>query len=239
MNNTIPSVIAAARVAERLAREPGGVAQSRLAAELDLSQSTCYRILQSLAACGWATKSPGGLWRCGGAFATMAAATSEAMLDLDSVRAALNRVATRHGVASKFSIRRGIEQFVAVRAEREGEVRVTGSEGVSFSVVEGSSGAALLADSGDAAAKALFSAAPPSKTDLKFLLDALAHLRKLGWCGRRRIADWPVSALSSPVRDASGAVAGALTFLVPENRFTDPSLPRLLLKTADSLSQRK
>ena len=99
-------------------------------------------------------------------------------------------------------------------------------------MTEGSSGAALLADLSDADVRALFRASPRSKTDLPFLLRALADLRNRGWCMRDRILDWPLAAFSAPVRDGHGAVFAALTFVVPADSRKDPALPRLLLETA-------
>ena len=73
---------------------------------------------------------------------------------------------------------------------------------------------------------------PAGQTDAAFLRASLAALRARGWCSRQRIQGWPIAALSAPVRDVSGSVFASLSFLVPEARLADPSLPPLLLATA-------
>ena len=232
MNNTVPSVVAAMRIVERLAAEPGGLSRSALAAEPGLSSSTCYRILRSLEAVGWAAKGADGRWRLGPGLAAVAAAARDRTLALDAARATLGRLAAGHGISCKLSMRRGLEQVVAVRAEPPGEMLASGVEGVRYPVAEGSSGAALLSDMEPDEALALLKTARKPQTSAGFLRAALADVREKGWCGRRRIADWPISALSAPVRDASGEIAAALTFIVPDSRFSDPALPPLLLEAA-------
>ncbi|MBR1836383.1 MAG: helix-turn-helix domain-containing protein [Kiritimatiellae bacterium] len=234
MNNTIPSVVSAAQLLERIASSGGGLAQSALAAELGISASTCYRILQSLASRGWVRKDRAGAWSLDTGLLPVAAALRERAAWLDSARAVLARLASERGVSCKLSFRRGIEQVVAIRAERPSEVLTSGVEGVSYPVAEGSSGAALLADVPEPEALALLKAAPETETSARFLRDALADLRAKGWCGRRRIAGWPVSAISAPVRDSAGAVVAALTFIVPDTSFGDAAPVRLLLSTARS-----
>ncbi len=232
LNNSIPSVLAAAAAVERLAAEPDGVAQTALAKGLGLSTSTCYRILRSLAARGWVRKEGRGRWFLSGGLMPVAAALRGPLARLERARDVLQRLARTQRIGCKLSVRRGFEQVVAVRAEPEGPVQTTGREGSAFSVAEGSSGAALLADLADADARALFRAAPPSKTGLAALLKSLADLRGRGWCARARILDWPLAALSTPIRDEHGAVFASLTFVVPETRLGDPALPALLLDTA-------
>lgn len=232
LNNSIPSVLAAAAAVERLAAEPDGVAQTSLAQALGLSTSTCYRILRSLAARGWVRKEGRGRWFLSGGLLPVAAALRAPLARLERARDVLERLARTRRIACKLSVRRGFEQVVAVRAEPESPVQATGREGSAFSVAEGSSGAALLADLPDAEARSLFRIAPPSRTGLPALLKSLADLRAKGWCARARILEWPLAALSAPVRDERGAVFASLTFVVPEDRLGDPALPPLLLETA-------
>ena len=232
MNNTIPSVISAMRVLEMLAATPEGASQSRLASGAGLSASTCYRILQSFATQGWALKDTRGARRHGAGLMPVVAALRLQVAGIDAMRRILNDIAAKETIACKISIRSDRQQIVAVRAEPPGEMQATGSEGSRFPVAEGSSGAALLADLPIDDAVALLRATPRSQTDIRFLRSSLADLRKRGWCGRRRIAAWPIAALSAPIRPAGGPIAAALTFLVPDTRFDDPTLPPLLLETA-------
>lgn len=232
MNNTVPSVSSAIQILESLADSPQGVPQVVLSTSLGLSSSTCYRILQSLAEHGWVVKEGRGLWHLGPGLLPVAAGLSETVVDLEHCRAVIHRVARERDIACKISVRRGLEQVVVARAEPSSTVQMTGREGGTFPVAEGSSGAALLCDLPDAKAEALFAASPSNQTNLAFLRSALRAVRASGWCMRERITYWPIAALSAPIRDAGGAVVASLSFLVPEDRRNDPSLPPLLLRTA-------
>lgn len=233
ISHIVPSVLAAAGAVERLASAPDGIRMAVLARELGVSTSTCYRILRSLSVHDWTRRSSIGTWSLGNGLLPVALALSRNTAALSASRAVLARLSSQFGLSCKISVRRGDEQFVAARAEPPSQMQATGPDGASFPVCEGSSGAALLADLTDADALALHRAATaPVQTDGEFLLRCLSQIRERGWCVRRRILDWPVGAMSAPVRDARGTVFAALTFVVPEKRLSDKSLPPLLLDAA-------
>ena len=232
MKNTIPSVTAALRLVETLSGAHGGVSQAELANRLGLSASTCYRILQSLAEHDWVRKGPRGSWQLGHGLLSVLGGLHDVVERLEQSRIVLQGVAREQGIACKLSIRRGLEQVVVARAEPVASVQMAGREGATYPVVEGSSGAALLCEVPDAEVAALFAAAPSKQTTLAFVRAALRDLRRQGWCSRERIGAWPIAAMSAPVRDADGAVVASLSFIVPEDRRTDPALAPLLLATA-------
>lgn len=233
ISHIVPSVLAAAGAVERLAAAPDGIRMADLARGLGLSTSTCYRILRSLSAHDWTRKTSAGKWTLGNGLLPVALAMGRDAAALSSSRVVLARLSSQCGLSCKISVRRGPEQIVAARAEPPSQMRATGLEGAAFPVSEGSSGAALLADLTDADALALHRASTvPVQTDGAFLLRCMAQIRERGWCVRRRILDWPVGAMSAPVRDSRGMIFAALTFVVPEKRLADRTLPPLLLDAA-------
>ena len=234
----IPSVVSAVEVVELLASAPeDGLSQADLAKKARVSASTCYRILRSLSVRGWVRKEGRGRWKLGGGgLASVASAIRDPVVAAGRARAVMQRIASQRGIGCKFSVRRGMRQVVVARAEPASQVQTTGPEGAEYPLVEGSSGAALLADLDAGAVPSVFAASGPSQTDIRFLRGALSDLREKGWCLRPRILDWPIAALSAPVRDASGSVAGALTFVVPSAKAGDPSLSALLVKAAAECS---
>lgn len=238
LSNAIPSVIAAAELVEALAgADADGMSQAELADRLSISVSTCYRILRSLAVRGWVRKEGRGRWKlAGGGLSIVASSLRDPGAVADRARAAMQRISLQRGIGCKFSVRRGMRQVVVARAEPASQVQTTGREGAEYPLVEGSSGAALLADIDETAVASVFAASEPSQTDIRFLRKALSDIREKGWSVRNRILDWPLAALSAPVRDATGSVAGALTFVVPASKAYDPELSRLLLKTAAECS---
>lgn len=236
--HSIPSVLSAVEVVELLAAAPeAGLSQADIARRASVSASTCYRILRSLAVRGWVRKEGRGRWKLdGGGLSQVASALRDPAAAVDRARAVMQRVASQRGIGCKFSVRRGMRQVVVARAEPASQVQTTGPEGAEYPLVEGSSGAALLADLDDGAVSSVFASSGPSQTGIRFLRSALSAIRERGWCMRPRILDWPISALSAPVRDASGAVAGALTFVVPAAKAADPALAALLVKSAAECS---
>ena len=157
---------------------------------------------------------------------------------LDHACNALRTIAADKGIACKLSVRRGHEQVVIAREEPDGPVQTTGVVGAVGPITEGSSGAALLCDESDAAIEAVLRAAGTRQTPPAFLRAAIASIREKGWALRPSIPPWPISALSAPVRDASGAVLAALTFIVPTASLDEAAHAKLLLKTAAQCSGR-
>ena len=238
MNNTIPSVLAAMQVVDTLAGQTPGLSQAALAKALGLSPSTTYRILRSLAVQGWVAKSDDGLYALSTGLLPVFHACEKSLGRLDHACDALRAIATNKGIACKLSVRRGHEQVVVAREEPDGPVQTTGVVGAVAPITEGSSGAALLCDESDAAIEAVLRAIGTRQTPPAFLRAAIASIREQGWALRPSIPPWPISALSAPVRDASGAVLAALTFIVPTASLDEAAHAKLLLKTAAQCSGR-
>ncbi len=238
MNNMIPSVIAAMQVVDALAGHAPGLSQAALAKALGLSPSTTYRILRSLASQGWTAKSADGLYTLSTGLLPVLHACEKSLGRLDHACNALRTIAADKGIACKLSVRRGHEQVVIAREEPDGPVQTTGVVGAVGPITEGSSGAALLCDESDAAIEAVLRAAGTRQTPPAFLRAAIASIREKGWALRPSIPPWPISALSAPVRDASGAVLAALTFIVPTVSLDETAQAKLLLKTAAHCSGR-
>lgn len=242
MNNTVPSVVAAARLVQLLAASGGEltaaafpvrrmVSQADAAAKIGISASTCYRILQSLSRCGWVVKDGRG-WSLGDGLLPVALSFRDSVARLDTAISSMRKVSARHRIACKISIRRGLRQIVVARAEPDSPIQAAGREGASFAVSEGSSGAALLADEPEKEAVAICRACSSNAADRAFLKNARTSLSEKGWCVRDRIQDWPLSALSAPLRDQTGKIFAALTFIVPEEKASDAAIVSLLLATA-------
>ena len=146
-DHTVPAVEKTVAVLTAIAGAEGGKSHAELAGACSVSPSTCYRILQSLLKCGWIEKLPGGAFIPGAGFLPVA-------MDLTSFGGArwrsapeiLDRLSEKTGLSCKLSIRRGAEQVVAARSEAPGPFSISGRKGAAFPVVEGSVGAALLAD---------------------------------------------------------------------------------------------
>ena len=238
MNNTIPSVLAAMQVVDTLAGQTPGLSQAALAKALGLSPSTTYRILRSLASQGWTAKSADGLYTLSTGLLPVLHACEKSLGRLDHACNALRTIAADKGIACKLSVRRGHEQVVIAREEPDGPVQTTGVVGAVGPITEGSSGAALLCDESDAAIEAVLRATGTRQTPPAFLRTAIASIREQGWALRPSIPPWPISALSAPVRDASGAVLAALTFIVPTASLDEAAHAKLLLKTAAQCSGR-
>ena len=143
MNNEhiIPAVEKAVALLEHLGRSDRGATQAELARELDISGSTCYRIIQTLQKHDWLRKLPGNRYDLSGGMLTAAMKLVDAAARFEQCQPLLEELARQTGLSAKLSIRQGTDQLTVLRAEGPGPVSVTGKVGARVPVIEGSVGA--------------------------------------------------------------------------------------------------
>ena len=230
MNNIIPAVDRTVELLETLTRFPRGATQAELQRTLSVPASTVYRILQTLLARRWVRKTPDGVYFPDAGLLPLCTACRESLGMLDRAQTVIDRLAADYDIACKLSIRRGAEQVTVRRAEPAGPVALTGRNGSSFPVIEGSVGAALLCGETAAAIRALAASCPvdlPEKRDPELILAAVREVRSRGWVLNLRPNRWNIAAMSMPVRDASGSVTAALTLIGTAADFAGKNRTRL------------
>lgn len=212
----VPALDKALSLLEHLGRNPGGFTQAELAATLDISPSTCYRILQTLQRHDFVKKQGGGRFDISGGLLSAALRLADRVRRFEQAQPVLEALAAKTGLACKLSIRQGFEQLTIARAESPRAVAVSGKVGARFPVIEGSVGAALLCDEEPEELAALQAHCPggiPESCDLALLATRIAEIRRRGCILNSADNRWHVEALSTPVREASGQVLAALTLL--------------------------
>ena len=222
-NNTIPAVEKTVAILNCLGNRNGGATQAELAAELDITPSTCYRILQTLLAADFVRKGAGGRYDLSNGLAPVVRQLSDFTARFSVVQPVLDRLAAETGLCCKLSIRQGRDQVSILRAESPRPMAVSGKIGVHFPIVEGSVGAALLADASPGEIRELAASCTvpvAEQNHAELVLAGVEAIRRHGYCFNAGKNRWRVDALSVPVRDMEGNVIAALTLLGSDADFT-------------------
>lgn len=214
MNNTTPAVDKTLQMLEMLSG--GSYTQNELSRTLGVSMSSCYRILQTLLVRSWVQKSETGVYTLSTGALPLVKFFDRDLELLKKARQKVDEICTRHHIACKLSLRRGNEQLTDYRAEPPGPVALTGQPGSTFPLIEGSVGAALLADDSDEHIAALAAGCPaliPEKEDPGLLAAAIAEVRQNNCVLNVRKNRWNIAAFSVPLRNSSGKIFAALTLI--------------------------
>ena len=191
--NKIPAVDKTIQLLTALSEKD--FSQAELSEKLDISMSTAYRILMTLQAHRWVRK------KC-------YSAGKDRRTTSRPCRKAPDRLQTLHPSG------RGTTHLF--RAEPPGPVALTGQPGSTFPLIEGSVGAALLADASEKEIRELIAACSadiPEKKEPELLFNAVREARRRGAVLNARPNRWNIAALSVPVRDHAGNVIAALTIV--------------------------
>jgi len=221
MNNTIPAVDKTVQLLLTLAE--GEKTQAELSAELGISMSTAYRILTTLQAHRWVRKRSGAAYALAEGVLPLARGISAEIALLETAERKVSEIAARYDIACKLSVREGDRQLTCFRAEPPGPVTLTGQNGCSFPLIEGSVGAALLADESEESVAALVAACReevPEKRRPELLCAGIREVRERGTVLNLSKNRWHIAALSIPLRNRKREVIAALTLIGVKEDFT-------------------
>ncbi len=212
MNNINPAVDKAVLLLLALAEKEA--TQAELCSSLGIAPSTAFRILTTLLSHRWIRKKAGGVYALGDGLLALNQGLSADVSLLEKLSVRITAISAEHQMACKLSVRKENHQLTYFRAEPPGPVALTGQPGSTFPLIEGSVGAALLADEPDDVLKALVQACDediPEKRQPELLFDAVREVRDSGAFLNIRKNRWKIAALSMPVRNPMGGVVAALT----------------------------
>jgi IclR family acetate operon transcriptional repressor len=208
VSSSVPAVISAVRIIERLAGEwPSGVATSVLVSELEMNRSTCYNILATLQDSGWVTNlgSRAG-WRLGSRLFALGGGQDQ---HLRFVQTVIEDLSQELGfvvfVAERLP---GGGYGVIAKAERRSGVRVTAAVGDQFVFSAPALMQAFEAwtprDEFDrmVAEHGLTAFTEFTVTDLDRLHDRLAEVRKDGYSHSIREYNLAQGGVAAPVFDS-------------------------------------
>ncbi|HEX2949505.1 MAG TPA: IclR family transcriptional regulator [Armatimonadota bacterium] len=236
----IPSIEKTIALLEYLGKLQGGASQGELVAELDITASTCYRILQTLQKHDWVRQQPGNKYDLANGMMPMLMKLSDFSARFALAQPALERLANRAGLSCKLSIRQGHEQVTILRAESPQPMTVSGKIGSRFPLIEGSVGAALLyAETPDMIADqiAVCTESIAEITDPQIVLSRIRDIHQQGYCLNIKYNRWKVEAMSSPVIDDDGRVIAAITLLGFQDDFRSDKLDGLSAALHDAVTE--
>jgi DNA-binding IclR family transcriptional regulator len=236
--NTIPAVEKTVLYLEALASSRAGMAQPELCEKLGITQSTCYRITQTLLGHGW-------IFRRGKTFYDIAPgmlAITDKLSDLtkkyEMLQPQLDFLSLKTGLSCKLSICQGQEQFSVLRAESPKPMSVSGRVGVHFPLIEGSVGSALLMMHSKDDIINLIDDCPyelAEKEDSSLIFNRIDNLKAKGYTVNLEHNRWNIEAVSVPVFNEVGEVEAAITILGFADDFKDGELEKkvkILIKVA-------
>lgn len=228
----IPAVEKAVALIEHLGHSDHGVTQAELAKELEITGSTCYRIIQTLQKHEWLRKLPGNRYDLSSGILSAAMKLVNPAKRFERCQPLLNELAESSGLSVKLSIRQGGDQITILRAESPRPMTVSGKVGARFPVIEGSVGAALLSNNSEADICQLASLCREEikeKENPRLVLDRIADIRKKGYCFNARLNRWKVDAMSIPMENEEGLVEAAITLLGFDDDFVADRLDELIV----------
>ena len=240
-DNTIPVLDKALELLELMAACNDGLRQTEICARLGLSTSTAYRMLRTFIARNWLVKKKSGKIVLGNGMMPLFASFRDSGRRIASARKAVHSLAEKVDMACKLSIRRGAEQVTIERAEPVGPYSLVSAVNSSFPVIEGSVGAALLADESNEEVLRLAAVCNmdlPEKRDPSMVLKGIDAVRRKGYVLNTSPNRWNVAAMSVPLRDEYGAVLGAMTVVGTRLDFAGRKKDKLascLIKTVEEI----
>lgn len=210
--NKIPAVDKAVQMLTVLTER--NYTQAELCERLGISMSTAYRILVTLQSHHWIRKQSGGIYTLAEGLLPLTRGLSSDLALFEKISLKLPAISVKHQVALKLTVRKEDEQLTYFRSEPPGAVSLAGAPGSTFPLIEGSVGAALLADESEKELARLVAGCDSDiaeKRDPSLLTDAIHEIRCCGSALNDRRNRWNIAALSVPVRDTSGRIIAALT----------------------------
>ncbi|MBR7155616.1 MAG: helix-turn-helix domain-containing protein [Lentisphaeria bacterium] len=239
--NTIPAVEKALQMIELLGKSAEPLSRNELSALLQISGTSCYRLLQTLLAADYIRKVPGNRFAPGRGLLSAVRRLDGESSRYYRLQPLLDALARECGFGCKLSLRTGSEQVTVMRGEPLSGLHVSGKIGGRFPLIEGSVGAVLLGECTLPELQEQIAACQeniPEKSDPQLLYDRVAHCRKHGFVECESLR-WHVHALSVPVYEC-GQIGAALTMLGVSGDFTageSGSMVALLQKYAGEFSR--
>jgi DNA-binding IclR family transcriptional regulator len=225
--NPVAVLDKAVAILRAAAQEPATLAE--LVARTGLPRATVHRLAVALEGHRLLRRTDSGAWAPGAGVAELHPRGSD-LAELAGRHLVTLRDAS--GESAQFYVRDGASRLCIAAAERSSGLRDTVPVGARLPMTAGSAAHALLAFAPtDEVAELLASASFSSRT--------LLEVRRRGWAHSVAEREAGVASLSAPVRDASGAVLGAVSISGPVERLgrrPNPQVVGAVLDTAAAIA---
>ncbi len=240
----IPVLAKAVRLLRALAEGAGAGSMNSLARRLDIAPATCFRILRTLQNADWIRPREGGGFELSLGLLPLVEPLVGVHRLADALCEPLAQLARETELSVKLSIRQAHAQLVIHRAESPRRFAVTGRIGARFSVLTGSSGAALLVDRGDEHIRSMIDAADDSvwrEQPAAEVWRRIRQCRRTGLCSSIGVHPQGIDTISAPLRGAKGGVLAAVTVMGLRgdlDRKAAPQIRKHLRQTMEQCQQR-
>jgi DNA-binding IclR family transcriptional regulator len=248
-SNSPQSVTRVIHILEALCASATPVSLAQLSRTLDAPKSSIAALLRGLAEAGFVTASEGA-YRLGPSAFGLGSALLEARRQLrssDLVRDGMRRLADRCGETVLFAVRDAVGEtltYVDV-VESRNAVRFAVSVGDRRQLYCTAAGRLLLATAPESDVRRYLNRLKPrrmtasTETNKKRLAEAIAAARESGVAQTVDQASDGVTGTAAAIRDAGGAVMGALLVAAPSSRLQDrlAELARLVREEAAAISR--
>lgn len=230
MAHTIPVLKQAIQVLHRIAAGHSGKTKD-LVQDLGLSPSTGYRIVQTFQDAKWLQPNTNGEVELSWGLLPIVRSLDSYELMVKQLRKHLDSLSKETGFSSKISVRQDDETLLLVRAVSPKPMAISANEGSRFSVLEGSSGAVLLADEEDEVIEQIMSSADKhfkKQAVRKIIWQRIQTVRKKGYCLDEGVYHQQIHVCSLPIQNAAGDILGALSVIGWPGDFSARSVKALL-----------
>jgi DNA-binding IclR family transcriptional regulator len=228
-DHTIPSVEKAIDVLHALASATEITRVKPLAQDLNISHSTCYRILQTLEKRNWVRYEDGGFELSHGLMPV--AKTLFRKMDLENrLRPVLDTFVKQSGISAKISVRQGSKTLTLLCATSDKSMTLSSRPGFCFSLGYGSSGAAFLAALPDQEVEEILDQVPETVwayQNRSHVWVRIRQCREQGFCCDFGGYQPHVFTVSVPFCSADGQVLAVITALGMPNELTEELAPRI------------
>lgn len=227
--NTIPALGKSIQVLQAIASGKQNYSIAELARHLQVPQTTCYRIVQTLIAADWLRPRAAGVgYELSYGMMPLVQPFLNHRVLIDTARRPMEEMVRSCGLAAKLVIRQNDEGVTVFRVESHRPMALSGRVGIRFTLAYGSSGACLMSDLNEIQVKQILDVSPADSWKYQSREDVTARIqqsRQDGLCLDMGNFHPHIHTMSAPLHEASGRIAAAITLLGLPGDFDVLQLP--------------
>lgn len=241
--NTIPAVDKSMKLLTVLAESDESWSSAQLARKLDISPSTCYRILQTLVGRNWLRLTPNGNFTFSAGILPLLKPLSDYQRLFESLGAPLRGLVSQTGLTAKISVKEGDSASTVYRVESPRPLAPSFKLGGSFSLSYGSSGACLLAGMENEEIQRIVDESSDEVWTYQQPEDVwqrVQSVRSQGFCSDPGLYQPSVFGISAPIQNQNDSYFAALSLIGWEADFMEgkrEELETLVLQCARECSE--
>lgn len=211
-----------------------------LSTSLEIPRTTCYRILRSLIASGWAQRSDDGYHTLSLGLLPVLEPFRREQHIAELVMPALSALAYRAEMTAKLSVRQGDYAVTIARGDSPQQTSVALQLGGSFHLAYGASGSIFLSELDPDEVQNILTRAPDECWKYQKPPDVMKRIKEFlakGWCADLGKFNPNINTISVPLRDVRSEIIAAMTLIGFPHEFRTNRLPSLTKAIAEGARQ--